>query len=162
MNRRLAVLALAIGLVGFAAIETAGRLTGTLTAMTDSLALDAIAYALGTVILTLVLAPLLRRARGVAVAGVVLLFLLLYAPLVAVIAGAFELTASGTWGVPGLVRSAFIAGPVNLVYTFVLDLPFVAVPLGVLSVLVLWRAARSAVASRRPLGRVGRRDRGMR
>jgi hypothetical protein len=137
-----AALALVIGLVGFAAIEASGVLLGMMTALTPFVWLDAVAYALGTLLLGLAFAPLFRRARGVGVAGAVVAFLLLYAPLVAVIAGVLDLTVGGGWGLPGLVRSAFIAGPVNLIVTFVLELPFVALPLGIVAALLLWRRAR--------------------
>ena len=138
-------LALAIGLVGFAAIELSGVLLGMMTALTPWVWLDALSYGLGTLLLALAFAPLFRRARGAGVVGAVVLFLLLYAPLVAVIAGALELTVAGGWGLSGLVRSAFIAGPANLIVTFVLELPFVAVPLGIVAALLLrrqvWRRA---------------------
>jgi hypothetical protein len=138
------VVAILVGLVGFAGVELAGMATGTITAITRSVWLDAVSYALGTLLLGVAFAPLFRRAAGVAVVGVVVAFLLLYAPLVAALAGVLELTVTGAWGFQGLVRSAFIASPINLVMTFVLEVWFVAVPLGVLSVLVLWRQARAA------------------
>ena len=138
------VVAILVGLVGFAGVEAAGMATGTITAITRSVWLDAVSYALGTLLLGLAFAPLFRRASGVAVVGVVVAFLLPYAPLVAALAGALELTVTGAWGYQGLVRSAFIASPINLIMTFVLEVWFVAVPLGVLGVLVLWRQARAA------------------
>lgn len=143
-------LAIFLGLVGLAAIELAGTLTGTLTAMTPSVALDAAAYALGTLLLAMLFAPAFRRARGIAAAGVVLLFLLAYAPVVAVIGAALDLTASGAWGHPSIVRGAFITTPVNLIATFVLELPYVALPFGVVSALLLWRQARTGTAPGRP------------
>jgi len=139
------VLAFVLGVIGFAAIEIGGTTTGAITGMTHSLLLDAAAFGLGTLLVAMLLAPLLRRAGILAFVGVTLLFLVLYVPAVALLAGIAELTLSGTWGVDGLVRSAFITTPINLMLTFVLELPFIAVPLGVAVVLVLWRVARSSI-----------------
>jgi hypothetical protein len=145
-----AALAVALGLLGFAAIEVTGAALGLITAITRSAWLDGFAYTLGTLLLALAFAPLFRRARGAGAAGAITLFLLLYAPLVAVIAGVLELTVTRAWGFPGLVRSAFVAGPVNLILTFVLELWFVAVPLGIASASLLrWQARRTRAAATR-------------
>ena len=142
MRSSYALAALALGLIGFAAIEVAGGLVGVRTAMGPSIWLDGAAYALATLLLAALFARPFRRARGWLVLPTLLAFLLLYAPVAALIAGVLDLTASGGWGMPSLVRGALIATPVNLIVTFTVDLWFVALPLGVASVLVLWRLAR--------------------
>lgn len=144
MNARYALTALALGLVGFAAIEVAGSLLGVRTALGPSLALDAAAYALATLLLATLLRAPLARAGGLRALGPTLVFVLLFAPLTALLAGAADLTLLGGWGVESLMRGAFIATPVNLVITFTLELWFVALPLAVLSQWLLWRSARAA------------------
>ncbi len=142
MTPTYALVALGLGLLGFVAIEIAGAVFGVRTAMGPSIWLDGAAFALATLLLAALFAPLLRRARGWRVAPLLLGFLLVYAPLTALIAGAIDLSLTGGWASASLVRAALIATPVNLVVTFTLELPFVALPLGVASVLVLWRLAR--------------------
>lgn len=149
------VLAFVLGVVGFAAIEIGGTTTGAITGMTRSVLLDAVAYGVGTLLVAALLAPLLRGAGVLAFVGVALLFLVLYVPAVALVAGIAELTLTGTWGVEGLVRSAFITTPINLMLTFVLELPFIAVPLGVAVVVVLWRVARASARVPRTVRRRG-------
>ena len=137
-----ALAALALGLIGFVAIEVAGGLVGVRTAMGPSIWLDGAAYMLATLLLAVLFAGPFRRARGWLVLPTLLAFLLLYAPVTALIAGVLDLTTSAGWGFPSLVRGALIATPVNLIVTFTVDLWFVALPLGVASVLVLRRLAR--------------------
>ena len=138
-----ALAALAIGLAGFAAIEVASRSLGKLAALTPYLGLDAAVYASTTLLLALAFASAFRRARRLALPVAVLGFVALFAPLAGVLAAAAELTIDGRWGAPGLVRSAFLHTPVNLVYAFVLDLGLVALPLGVVSAsLLAWLARR--------------------
>ncbi len=138
------LLALVLGALGFAAIEVAGAAAGVRTALGPSLWLDALTYAIATLLLALAFAPAFRRARGLSVLGLVLGFLLLYAPLTAVLAGVLDLTVNGGWAHASEVRGAFIAKPVNLIVTFTLDLWYVALPAGVVSVLLLRGAARGA------------------
>ena len=146
MSLRYALTALALGLIGFAAVETAGALTGVRPGLGSSLALDGAAYALSTLLLALALRGAYARARGFAALLPMLAFVLLFAPLTAVLAGAADLTLMGGWGVESLVRGAFIATPVNLVMTLTIELGFVALPLGALSQYLLWRAARAGTA----------------
>lgn len=143
MSRAYALAAVLLGLAGFAAIEIAGRSVGVRTALGPSLALDAVAYALSTLVLAALFAAPLRRARGWSAALTGLAFIVLFAPLTAALAGAIDLTLGGWWGEPGMVRGAFIATPLNLIVTFTLDLAYVALPLGIVSVFVLWRIARA-------------------
>lgn len=149
MSARYALGAVLLGLLGAAAIEVAGRSVGVRTALTPSFALDAAAYALATLVLAALFAGAFRRSRGWRSVLAALAFLLLFAPLTAAVAGAIDLSVGGWWGESGMVRGAFIAGPLNLIVTFVLDLPFVALPLGVVSVLVLQRLTRAGAAPRR-------------
>lgn len=142
MTLRYALAAVALGLVGFGAIEVAGAMAGVRTALGPSLVLDAAAYALATLLVALLVRGAYARARGLRVVLPLLLALLLFAPLTALLAGAADLTLLGGWGVESLVRGAFIATPVNLVLTLTLELGFVALPLGVLSQWLLWRIAR--------------------
>jgi len=135
--------ALLIGLVGFAGIEAGGVAAGVRTALGPSLWLDAAAYAFATLVLALLFRGALARARGARVLGPMLAFVLLFAPLTALLAGAADLTVSGGWGVDSLLRGAFIATPVNLVLTFTLELWFVALPLAVAALLLLRVAARA-------------------
>lgn len=148
MRSSYALVALALGLLGFAVIEVAGGVVGVRTAMGPSIWLDGAAYALATLLLAALFARPFRRTRGWLAFATLLAFLLLYAPVAALIAGVLHLTASGGWGFPSLVRGAFIATPINLIVTFTVDLWFVALPLGVASVLVLWRLARRGAGLR--------------
>ncbi len=148
MRPTYALAALALGLIGFLAIEVTGDAMGVRTAMGPSIWLDGAAYMLATLLLAALFARPFGRARGWLVLPTLLAFLLLYAPVTAVIAGVLDLTTAGGWGVSSLVRGALIATPVNLIVTFTVDLWFVALPLGVASVVVLWRMARSRAGLR--------------
>ena len=149
MSRAYALAAVLLGLIGFAAIEVAGQSVGVRTALGPSLALDASAYALATLALAALFAAPFRRSRGwrALLAGVA--FILLFAPLTAALAGALDLTLGGWWGQTSMVRGAFIATPLNLIVTFTLDLAYVALPLGIVSVVVLQRIARTGSVPRR-------------
>jgi hypothetical protein len=138
-----ALLALLLGLIGFAAVEAFSRFQGLLTALTPYLWLDAAVYALTTLLLAWAFAPAFRRGRAWTLPLAVLAFVLAFAPLAAVLAAAAGLTLDGSWGSPALVRGAFIRTPINLVYDLVLGLGAVALPLGVLTAALLaWRARR--------------------
>ena len=149
MSRAYLVAAALLGLIGFAAIEVAGQSVGVRTALGPSLALDAAAYALATLALAALFAGPFRGARGwrAVLAGAA--FMLLLAPLIAALAGALDLTLGGWWGEPSMVRGAFIATPLNLIATFTLELGYVALPLGIVSVVVLQRIARTGSVPRR-------------
>jgi len=137
--------AILLGLVGFAAVEAAGRAGGVLTAVTPYLPLDAAVYAVSTLLLALAFGRAFRRARAWSLPFLALAFILLFVPLAGVLAAAAELTADGLWGVPAMVRSAFVNTPLNLLFTLAIDVGFVALPLGVVSVTLLaWLARRAA------------------
>jgi hypothetical protein len=134
-------LAVALGLVGFAAVEGASRARGLVTALTPYLWLDATVYALATLLLALAFAGAFRRARRWALPFAVVAFVLAFAPLAAVLGAAAALTVDGLWGSAGVVRGAFITTPLNLVYDLVLSLGPIALPLGiVVASLLAWRA----------------------
>jgi hypothetical protein len=138
-----------LALAGFAAIEAAGARAGVWTALTPSALLDAIVYVLTGLLVALLFAPLFRRAPGWRAPFAILGYVLLFAPLAGALAGAIELSLTGTWGVPTMVTSAFLYTPLNLIYTYVLDLPIVALPMGVASAALLWWLARGAGRVRR-------------
>lgn len=138
-----AALALALGLLGAIAIEVSSSLLGLFTALTSWTVVDALIYMGMTLLLALLFAPLFRRTNSFGMIGVAPLFLLIYAPLTGVIAGLTELTLTGGWGSASLVRGALINSPVNLVYTLVLELWFIVVPLGIGTVLLLWWRSRA-------------------
>jgi len=149
MTGAYALAAVLLGLIGFAAIEIAGQSVGVRTALGPSLALDAAVYALATLALAAVFASTFRRSRGWRAVLAGLAFMLLFAPLTAALAGAIDLTLGGWWGQSSMVRGAFIATPLNLIVTFTLDLAYVALPLGIVSVVLLQRIARSGSRPRR-------------
>ncbi len=137
-------LALALGVVGFLAVEIAGRVTDTMTAITAYWWLDLAVFALAAVVLAMLFQRAFRRTRALLLFVPVLGFVLLFAPLAALLAAAAELTLDGLWGVPSLVGSAFVHTPTNLVYALTVDVGFVALPLGVVSAgLLAWQARRS-------------------
>lgn len=143
-------LALALGLIGFAAVERMGRAIGALTAITPYLWLDAAVYAVTAVLLARAFYGPFRRTRAVWTFVPVLGYVLLFAPLAAVLGAAAELTLDGLWGVPSLVQSAFVHTPINLIYALTLDVGIVAVPLGIVAGgLLAWQARRSS--RQRPL-----------
>jgi hypothetical protein len=145
MRSGYAALALALGLVGFAAVEGASRARGLFTALTPHLWLDAAVYALATLILALAFAGAFRRARAWTLPFAVMAFVLAFAPLAAVLGAAAALTLDGLWGSAAIVRGAFITTPVNLVYDLVLNLGVVALPLGIATAALLaWRARVAA------------------
>ncbi len=136
-------LALALGLIGFAAVEITGRMRGTLTAVTPYLWLDAAVFGLTAVLLAAVFFRPFRRSRPMATFFLVLGYVLLFAPLAGVLGAAAELTVDGLWGVPNLVGSTFLHAPTNLIYALTLDVGVVALPLGAVAAgLLAWRARR--------------------
>lgn len=139
-----AALALTLGLLGAIAIEISSALLGLFTALTSWTVVDALIYMVVTLLLALVFAPLFRRTNSLGLIAVTLLFLLVYAPLTGIIAGLTELTLTGGWGSASLVRGALINTPINLVYTLVLELWFIALPLGIVTVALLWWRSRRA------------------
>jgi hypothetical protein len=144
MSGRTVLLALLLGLIGFAVVEAASRSQGLFTALTPYLWLDATVYALATLLLAWAFSPAFRRGRAWTLPLSVLAFVVAFAPLAAVLGAAAGLTLDGLWGSAGLVRGAFINTPINLVYDLVLGIGAVALPLGVASAsLLAWRV-RSA------------------
>jgi hypothetical protein len=140
-----ALLALLLGLIGFAAVEAASRSQGLFTALTPYLWLDGAVYALATLLLAWAFSPAFRRGRRWTLPFSVLAFVVAFAPLAAVLGAAAGLTLDGSWGSRGLVRGAFINTPVNLVYDLVLNLGAVTLPLGVATAALLaWRARTAA------------------
>jgi hypothetical protein len=134
-------LALALGVVGFAAVEGASRAQGLVTALTPYLWLDAAVYGLTTLLLALAFAAAFRRARRWTLPIAVMAFVLAFAPLAAVLGATAALTIDGLWASAGDVRGAFITTPVNLVYDLVLGIGVVAAPLGIATAsLLAWRA----------------------
>jgi hypothetical protein len=127
------VWAVLLGLVGFAAVEFRGQTLGMLTALSRFVVLDALAYTLATLLLALLLRRWWRRARGIGWMLSIVVFVLLFAPLAALLGAVGDLTLGGDWGVPGLVRSGLINTPLNLIFTLTVELGFVALPLGLLS-----------------------------
>jgi hypothetical protein len=140
VTRGYPALAVALGLVGFAAVEGAGRARGLITALTPYLWLDATASALATLLLALAFAPAFRRARRWSLPFAVVAFVVAFAPLAAVLGAAAAVTLDGLWGSAASVRGAFITTPVNLIYDLVLNLGAVALPLGIgAASLLAWR-----------------------
>ncbi len=131
-----------IGATGFAAVETGGRMMGVRTAMTSSLWLDAAAFTLTAVLLTALYASAWERGGGVRRISAGVVYVALFPFLAALLAGLAELTVLGLWGFSGEVRTALIAGPLNLLATFTIELGVVALPVGILSVGVLMYLAR--------------------
>jgi hypothetical protein len=148
-----AALALTLGLLGTIAIEISSALLGLFTALTSWTVVDALIYMGVTLLLALLFAPLFRRSSGLGLLVVAPLFLLIYAPLTGIIAGLINLTLQGGWWDSFQVRGELINTPVNLIYTLVLELWFIAVPLGIGTVVLLWwrsRQARSIYQTQRP------------
>jgi hypothetical protein len=143
MTPRLALLAVALGLAGFALVEVAGRARGVLTALTPSLAADAAVFAAATLLLAWAFAASFRRARRWTLPAVVLAFVLAFAPVAAFLGAVVGLTLDGAWGVAALVRGAFVNTPLNLIYALTLDLGAVALPAGLLAGAVFAAAARA-------------------
>ena len=148
MNGRLALLAIALGLAGFALVEVAGRARGVLTALTPSVVADAGVFAVATLLLGWAFAPWFRRVRRPTLPFAVLVFVLSFAPVAALLGAVVGLTLEGAWSVAALVRGAFIHTPLNLIYALTLDLGAFALPAG------LAAAALLAYVARRPSGTV--------
>ncbi len=144
MTARLALLAVALGLAGFALVEIAGRARGVLTALTPSLVADAAVFAAATLLLAWVFASWFRRARRWTLPIAVLVFVLSFAPVAALLGAVVALTLDGAWGVAALVRGAFVNTPLNLIYALTLDLGVFALPAGLVA------GALVALAARRP------------
>jgi hypothetical protein len=151
---RLAYLAVAgaLALAGFTAVEAAGTRAGVWTALTDSTLLDALVYVLTWTVLALLFAPLFRRARSWRAPFAILGFVLLFAPLAGLLAALSETVRPGA---APAAAGVFLGIPVNLVYTYVVDLPIVALPLGIASAAILWWMARRAGTARRSAAAAG-------
>jgi hypothetical protein len=153
VTARLALLAAALGLAGFALVEIAGRAQGVLTALTPSLAADAAVYAATTLLLAWTFASWFRRVRARTLPFAVLVFVLAFAPVAALLGAAVGLTLEGAWGVGALVRGAFVNTPLNLIYAFTLDLGVFALPAGLAAAALLAVVARAGRAGPRPAPR---------
>ncbi|MBW6454247.1 MAG: hypothetical protein K0A98_00035 [Trueperaceae bacterium] len=137
-------LALALGLIGFAAVEITGCVIGVPTSITDYLWLDAAAYGLAAALLAVVFFGGFRRSRPVGAFLLVLGFVLLFAPLAAALGAAAELTLDGRWGEASTVGAAFRVAQIRLISALTLDVGVVAVPLGIVAAgLLAWQARRS-------------------
>lgn len=133
-----ALIAAAIGVAIFAAVEVGGQQFGVRTAITPAIWLDGLVYALGALLVRWMLAPLFRRARGgFTVILTAVLFVPVFAVVTALVGGIADLTLGG-----GTTQSAFTVTPVNVLLTFFMELWFVAVPAAFIGGLFL-------VASRR-------------
>jgi len=132
-----------LGAVGFAVIEGAGRALGVRTAMTPSLWLDGAAFALAGMGLAALYVQAWSRGGWARRVGAALAYVALFPFVTALLGGLAELTFLGGWGYGGFIREALLAGPINLLATFTLELGVVALPLGVVSVTLLLIAARS-------------------
>jgi len=135
-------LAALVGAVGFTAIELTGRVLDVRTAMTASLWMDAAAFVLAAMALARLYTRAWRNGGWARRVGAGVAYVALYPLLTAVLAGLAELTLLGGWGYAGFIREALIAGPINLLATFTVELGFVAVPLGIVSVVLLAFEAR--------------------
>lgn len=137
------IAALVFGVVGFAAVEFSGQTVGVITALTTSLAVDALIFALASVLLALVWRGPLRRGRGLRLLAPVLGFMLLFAPLAGLLGVLAGLTLEGSWGDSALVQSAFLLTPLNLMVALTVEVGMVALPLGFFSTMLLaWLARR--------------------
>ena len=142
---RYSLTAFGLGAAAFAVLELTRSLQfGLFFDMT--LLIDALAFALATLLLAAVLKPLLRWGSGLKVLAVAPVFFILFAPVAGALAGVLELTLLGGWGAPDRIRSAFIAGPVNIAVDTMFGLWFVAVPL--LLIVVAWLGATARAENR--------------
>lgn len=118
---------------------------GVRTAITPSVWLDALVYAFAAVLVRLLLAPLFSRLKGLGVILGALIFTVLFALVAGIVGGIVDVTAAGSWGVPGMRTGAFTVTPVNVLLTFGLELWMVALPAAFLGGVVL-----AAASPRRP------------
>ncbi len=142
MRARQVVVAALVGLAVFGAVEIASARLGVLSAMTAHAWLDALAYAVGAVVTALILAPLFRSRSGIAGFFAVVFFLILFPLVTGVAGGVIDLFQTGSWANSSLVRGAFTVKPVNTLYTFAIDLWFVAVPVTLVGAVLLVMTGR--------------------
>lgn len=142
MNLPYPLLATVIGAIGFATIEIVSRVRGLYTALTSTVWGDALVYVIATVTLAAAFLPVFRRTRGLASFASALGFVIAYLPWAAAIAGVLDLTMRGAWADPVTVQGAFITQPINMMFTFTLELGAVALPLGIVSAFLLRAHAR--------------------
>jgi hypothetical protein len=138
-------LAGALGAAGFAAVEVAGRARGVRTALSSSLIVDLLAYVLAAALLAALYRAAWQAGRARRI-GAALAHVALFPFLAAALAGVAELTLRGGWAYPGEIRTAFVAGPVNLLATFTVELGWLALPAAALATGVLIAAARRRAA----------------
>jgi len=136
-----ALLAAAVGAIGFGAVEWGGRVRGVRTALSSSLWVDLGAYVVAAVVLALLYRAAWRAGRGRRIAAA-LAHVALFPFVAAGLAGLVDLTLRGGWAFPGEIRTALIAGPVNLLATFTVELGWLALPAAALATAVLVAAAR--------------------
>lgn len=141
------LLAVIVGLAVFGAVEIGGANAGVRTAITASIWLDALVYGLSALLVRWILSPVFRRARGGAILGGSLLFVVLFALVTGLVGGIVDLTASGGWGSSSQLRGAFTVTPINVLLTFALELWFVALPAAFVGAIFLF--ASTGVGSRR-------------
>lgn len=140
-----ALLAAGLGAVGFGAVEWVGRARGVRTALSSSLWVDLGAYVLAAVVLALLYRAAWRAGRGRRIAAA-LAHVALFPLVAAGLAGVVDLSLRGGWAYPGEIRTALIAGPVNLLATFTVELGWLALPAAALATAVLIVAARGRSA----------------
>ncbi|SRR5690554_1218029 len=142
MKARQVVVAVIVGLAVFGTVEIASARLGVLSAMTAHAWLDALAYALGAVVTALILAPLFRARSGIASFFAVVFFLILFPLVTGVAGGLLDLAQTGSWTNSSQVRGAFTVKPVNTLYTFAIDLWFVALPATLVGAILLAMTGR--------------------
>lgn len=140
-----AAMAAVVGAIGFGAVEWAGRAQGVRTALSSSLWIDLGAYVVATVVLALLYRAAWRAGRGRRIAAA-LAHVALFPFVAAGLAGLVDLSLRGGWAFPGEVRTALIAGPVNLLATFTVELGWLALPAAALATVALVAAARRRAA----------------
>jgi hypothetical protein len=137
-----ALTAAGLGAIGFGAVEWVGRARGVRTALSSSLWIDLSAFVVAAVLLALLYRTAWQAGRGRRIAAA-LAHVALYPFVVAWLAGLADLTVRGGWTFPGEVRTALIAGPVNLLATFTVELGWLALPAAAVATVVLVAAART-------------------
>jgi hypothetical protein len=135
------LLAFVLGVLGFTALELTRALSGGFF-LDASLLLDMLAYGIAMLVLALTFRPVLARVTAWWLLLLAPLFIVLFPPLAGLVSGVLRLTFFGGWDLPDYVIMTVFYDPVNLLWDHLYEFPLVAVPLTILSIIILWRVAR--------------------
>ena len=117
------------GAVIFGAVELGSRVQNVRAGITPSVWLDLLSFVVAVITVRFVFGAAFRKGPGSLRAFFAFVTMLLIMPLLAgVSGGVLDVTLAGAWDSPTAARSVFTVTPINVLLTFMIELPFFALP----------------------------------